>query len=126
MTLKEVAERIMEIRKEREVLANQDKVLGEELEELKASLLARFEEEGLSSVTCQAGRLTKTTRTVVKLQENGFEKFWEFAKENNASFLIQRRPAMLACLEYEKVHGVKIPGTETMTITDVSLTKAGK
>lgn len=49
-------------------------------------------------------------------------KFWDYCVENNASDLVQKRPAILA-IKARWEDGTSIPGLEPVEVEDLSLTK---
>lgn len=86
--------------------------------------------QGLQSVKLQSGRGAIATGSIrpkhyCRVADGGWPKFWAWARRDAGGNYVEKRAASTAVLEYLDVSKKGVPGVETGSVLDLSLTKAG-
>ena len=110
------------LREEKRNLATLEKDLNQRYETLKKEIIQDLDNQGIDSVKTQTARVTITESEAVRLED--WDAFWDYVKTNNASHLLQKRPASTACKELQTITGETPPGLSFITLRDLSLTTA--
>lgn len=105
-------------RAQEEALAKLEKTEAD-LEEHVTALLSA---QGLESARGDIASVTRTTKTVGKIVD--FAKLWKWAVKQNDPAIFQKRLANEHFKDLIK-GGKAIPGTESVTLHDLSINKAG-
>jgi hypothetical protein len=116
----EVIDHLYELRTERLALGKKVddmKRLEAELRSIIISRLKLAELDGGKGKTATASITSDKQARVVNWAE-----FWDYCVENNASDLVQKRPAILA-IKARWDEGEDIPGLTSIEVEDLSLTK---
>lgn len=120
-TIDHMIERLWEIRETRRELSQQDQALASEYAALEATLM-----ETMSASGIQAARTNKALASVSNIEittVNDWDAFYQYIRENDAFYLLQKRPATSACKEINTLTGTPVPGTSSLSIKKVNLTK---
>jgi hypothetical protein len=83
--------------------------LQEERARLESQLLQQFDAAGVSKATGSLATVSISERVVPNVED--WDVFWEFIKDQNAPYLLERRPAAVAYREMLENMG-EIPGTK--------------
>ena len=122
MTYEPAINRLWELREAKRALAEQEKQLDEEFNDLKKYLINNLRADQLNSLATDRARVTLTQRKAAKLiPETGWDDFIEYVAANHAFHLLHKQAAATACQEQIVVLGEEIPGVELITIHDISL-----
>lgn len=115
--------RLWELREEKRELAEREKAIDEEYNELKKYLIANLCADQVNSLATNRARITLTKRTAAKLiPETGWDDFIEYVANTRSFHLLQKQAAGTACREQIIVMGEEIPGVELLELQDLSLT----
>lgn len=88
-TLGSLIDKLVTVRDKRRALAEQDKELVKEVEELQATILARLEAEGTDKASSKKATVSRTTVTVANVTD--WDAFWSFIHKNKFNHMLQRR-----------------------------------
>ena len=88
-TLGSLIDKLVTVRDKRRALAEQDKELAKEVEELQATILARLEAEGTDKASSKKATVSRTTVTVANVTD--WDAFWGFIHKNKFNHMLQRR-----------------------------------
>ena len=104
-----LSKRLIEIRNERKVLAEQDKILNEEFEQLSMEVLAAMDEMGVDATRSDHASMSRSTQQLPQVTD--WDAFYRYVKANDAFYLLQKRVSSKAWSEQLELDG-EIPGTE--------------
>lgn len=88
-TLGSLIDKLVAVREKKRKLAEEEKVLNKELEELQATVLARMSAEGTDKASSKKATVSISTVTVANVTD--WDKFWNFIHKNKFNHLLQRR-----------------------------------
>lgn len=118
MTTGSIIDRLYEIRSERKILSDQDKELKHEFDELEQVLITRLKADDSLQGKTKTATATITETVVPTIKD--WDAFERYVLENNALYLLQRRPASAAFRELLNM-GETVPGLEPFTSLSISL-----
>ena len=113
-----LSQRLMEIRAERKLLADQDKELSAEFEELSNEVLQAMEEMGADATRTAHASLSKSVQVLPSVTD--WDAFHQYIKENDAFYLLQKRVSSTAWREQLELDG-EIAGTESFEKVKLNL-----
>ena len=111
-------DRMLTIRDEKAGLSKDIKKLTEESEALEAHILKRLKDD--DSIQTKSKTATATISELVLPNISDWEKFEEWIYDNQALYMLGKRPAAAAYRELIQ-RGDSIPGLEPYTKTSISL-----
>jgi len=111
--IEKIAQRLRELKQRHDMLYREMKEVDREYEELAAVLGAWMKDNGNLESMKLGGVPVRRVETVYPVIED-FEAFWEYVRENDMPFLLQRRPAATAIREAFD-QGTEIPGVQLKT-----------
>lgn len=120
VTTGQLVQRAVEVREERRTIATRDKELIAEGKSLESELLLRLDEQGMEKVSTAAG--TATISEVVLPQVTDWDEFYKYMIDNDALYLLQKRPAAAAFREMQE-SGQSVDGVEPYTQRTIGLRK---
>lgn len=120
LTTGQIVARMVEIRDERRTLSARDKELIDEGKSFEMELLIRLDEQGMEKVSTPAG--TASISETILPQVVDWDEFYKYMVENDALYLLQKRPAAAAFREMHE-SGQPIPGVEPFTQRTIGLRK---
>lgn len=120
MLTSELINRLYELREKKREIEKDLKPIEAEIESLRADLVTRFLEEKSQGSFTDVATATLTETTVCSVTD--WDAFYQYVKDNDAFYLLQRRVSNPAWLELHKA-GETPPGTTDFTKMDVSLRK---
>ena len=88
-TLGSLIDKLYAVREKRRELAEKDKLLAAEVDELQAAILARLEAEGTDKASSKKATVSRSTVTVANVTD--WDKFWAFIHKNKFNHMLQRR-----------------------------------
>ena len=118
MGLDALSKRLIEIRNERKLLAEQDKALSEEFEELSVEVLAVMDGMGVDATRSAHASMSRSVQQLP--QVNNWDEFYRYVKKNDAFYLLQKRVSVKAWTEQLELEG-EIPGTESFEKVKLNL-----
>ena len=124
MSIDTLVQTLWELREQKRELAIQEKALNLAYESIKQELMGLLETQGVSGAKTSVARVNFTESQVVQVQD--WDAFYSYIKENDAFYLLQKRPASTACKELNTLLGVPTPGTTMITLKDLSITTVNK
>lgn len=119
-TTAEIVAQMVEYREERRRIGARDKELIDLVGSLELELLIRLDEQGMEKVSTAAG--TATINETVLPQVIDWDEFYAYMVENDALYLLQKRPAAAAFREMQE-SGQSVPGVEPYTKRTIGLRK---
>lgn len=120
LTTKQIVKRMIEVRDERRRISIRDQELIDEWRSLELELLVRLDEQGMEKASTEDG--TASISKTVLPQVVDWDEFYKYMIENEALYLLQRRPAAAAFRELND-SGQKVPGVEPYTQRTIGLRK---
>ena len=121
-TLDQLSKRMVEIREERRDLREQDSALSAEFDELSEKTLIL-----LDSMGCESSRTKHATLTIsrqVHANVTDWDSFYQYVKEQNAFFLLQKRVSNKAWEEQRQLEPTgEVPGTEPFEKVGINVRK---
>jgi len=124
MSIDTLVQALWNIREKKRELANEEKSLNLAYETAKQELMSLLETQGVSGAITSVARVSITESQVVQVED--WDGFYQYIKENDAFYLLQKRPASTAIKELNTLLGVNPPGTKMITLKDISITKVSK
>lgn len=124
MSIDTLVQALWNIREKKRELANEEKRLNLAYETAKQELMSLLETQGVSGAITSVARVNITESQVVQVED--WDGFYQYIKENDAFYLLQKRPASTAIKELNTLLGVNPPGTKMITLKDISITKVSK
>lgn len=118
MTTGSLIDRMLHIRDEKSEMAKTMKDLTDESTALEATLLKRLQDD--DTMQAKSKLATATISTLVLPNISNWEMFEEWIYENQALYMLGRRPAAAAYRELQQ-QGTEVPGLEPYTKTSISL-----
>lgn len=118
LSLGSAIDKMLEIRDKRTELSKQDKELKEEFDNLEAIVLQQLREQ--DTVQGRSKRATATVSEQLIATIEDWESFETYVKENDAFYLLAKRPANAAYKELLQ-QGVDVPGLKPFTKLSISL-----
>ena len=120
LTTAEIIARMVEIRDERRKISALDKEYIEEFRPLEMDLIVRLDEQGMEKASTASG--TASINETVLPQVVDWDEFYEWIKENDAFYMLQKRPAAAAFREHQD-SGEEIAGVVPYTKREIGLRK---
>jgi len=117
----DIIARMVDVRDERRRISSRDKELIEDWRSLEMELLLRLDDQGMKKASTDAGTASITEQILPQVVD--WDALYAHIHENEAYFLLQRRPAAAAFRELN-ASGEVIPGIEPFTQRTISLRKA--
>ncbi len=124
MSIDTLVQTLWDIREEKRELANKEKTLNAAYESAKQALMVLLDSQGVSGAKTSVARVSITESQVVQVED--WDSFYQYIKENDAFYLLQKRPASTAVKELNTLLGITTPGTNLITLKDISITKVSK
>lgn len=121
LTTAVIVKTMVEIREEKRKIKAREKELNEKWRSLEMELLTRLDEQGMEKASTKDG--TASINETVLPQVVDWDAFNAHILENEALFLLQRRPAAAAYRELLE-SGELVPGVEPYTQRAIGLRKA--
>lgn len=112
---------LTEVRDERRRIAKRDKELVEKFRSLEMEMIVRLEEQGMTKASTDVGTASITEEVLPQVVD--WEALYEYIRDNDAFYLIQKRPATSAFRELFQ-SGQPTPGVEKYTKKSISLRKS--
>jgi len=123
MTLADVAEQLVTVN---EAIAEQNKTLSAlktEKDQIEEHLRELMTTAGISSFKSGNSHIRLNRSEVPNVVD--WEAYYAYIRDNEAFYLLERRPATTAWREECQLLAGVVPGTEPFTRVSISLTKAG-
>lgn len=120
ITTANVVKRMVEVRDERRKISARDKELIDEWRSLEMEMITRLDEQGMEKVTTAGG--TASISETVLPQVTDWDAFYQYMQDEDALYLLQRRPAAAAFRELNDA-GKTIPGVDPYTQRSIGLRK---
>lgn len=120
LTTAEIVSQMVEIRDEKRKIKAREKELNESWRSLELELLIRLDDQGMEKASTKDG--TASINEVVLPQVVDWDAFNQHILDNEALYLLQRRPAAAAYREHLE-SGDTIPGVEPYTQRSIGLRK---
>lgn len=111
---------MVEIRDERRIISSRDKELISDWKSLEMELLLRLDEQGMEKVSTANG--TAAISETVLPQVVDWDAFYQYMLDNDALYLLQKRPAAAAFREMQE-SGQAIAGVEPFIQRTIGLRK---
>lgn len=122
ITTAQMLAEMVDIREEKRKIKAREKDLNERWRALELELLIRLDEQGMEKASVKNVGTASINETVLP-QVVDWDAFYAYILENDALFLLQRRPAAAAYRELLE-SGDTIPGVEPYTQRQIGLRKA--
>ena len=119
-TTAQIVAEMVEIREEKRRIESRKKELNEQWRSLELELLIRLDDQGMEQASTKDG--TASISETVLPQVVDWDTFYQHMIENDALFLLQRRPAAAAFRELLE-SGETVPGVEPYTQRTIGLRK---
>lgn len=120
LTTAEIVKKMVDIRDERRKISARDKELIDEFRPLEMELIVRLDEQGMEKASTKDG--TASINETVLPQVVDWDEFYEWIKENDAFYMLQKRPAAAAFREHLD-SGEEIAGVVAYTKREIGLRK---
>lgn len=120
--LKGLISQLAEVKQELREANQAAKVAKQRHDEVEAELIAYLKENELDRASAAGFTASYGTETVAHVTD--WEEFYDYVKEHNAFYLLQKRVASAAFREVLQVEGTPPPGTEPVKRDKLSFTKA--
>lgn len=120
LTTGDIVKRMIEIRDERRRISSRDKELIDEWRSFEMEMLTRLDDQGMSKATAGAGTASIIETVLPNVAD--WDAFYEYMRENDALYLLQKRPAAAAFRELNDA-GKTIPGVDAYTKREIGLRK---
>lgn len=117
-TVGSVTDAMCDLREQRRVLADQDKALKAQYDELEVQLLSLLDSQ--DTRRCEGHKASASITESVQANVTDWETFWKYVFKNKYSHLLQKRVSVEACRELFETKG-SIPGVEPFTKRTINL-----
>lgn len=121
LTTAEIIAEMLDLRTEKRKIKAREKEINDEVRSLEFELLTRLDEQGMEKASTTEGTASITSTTLPQVVD--WDQFYEYILENDALFLLQRRPAAAAYRELLESDQT-IPGVEPYVQRSIGLRKA--
>lgn len=121
LTTADLIARLVDIREEKRKLSAREKELNEEWRSLELEALIRLDEQGMDKASTKRGTISIGENILPQVVD--WDAFGEHIIQNDALYLLQRRPAAAAYRELLEA-GETVPGVEPYTQRQINLRKA--
>jgi hypothetical protein len=111
-------DRMFDLREQKRLLTDQIKEIDEEYNEIRDALMGQMTELGTETARATLAQATLTQAVVPTVKD--WDELYQYIKDNDALYLLERRPSVGAFRELFQ-GGEQIPGVEPYTKFDVSL-----
>lgn len=118
MDLDVLSKRLIEIRNERKVLAEQDKALKEEFEELSAEVLVIMDSLGVDATRSTYASMSRSVQQLPNVTD--WDAFYRYVDKQKAYYLLPKKVSAKAWAEQLELEG-EIPGTESFEKVKLNL-----
>jgi len=119
-TTADLVKRMVEVRDERRKISSHDKELIDEWRSLEMEMITRCDEQGMEKVSTPSG--TASIVETILPQVTDWDAFYKYMQDEDALYLLQRRPAAAAFRELNDA-GKAIPGVDPYTQRAIGLRK---
>lgn len=123
--MSKLQELITQLAEEKDSLKEANRIakeLKKEHDETEAELIDHLKEIGIDKASANGFTASRGTETVASVTD--WESFYDYVRDHNAFYLLQKRVASSAYREQLQVEGVAPPGTEPMEKDKLSFTRA--
>jgi hypothetical protein len=120
LTTAQIVQRMVEIRDERRKIGAVDKELIDEYKPLELELIIRLDEQGMEKASTSHGTASITETVLPQVVD--WDAFYEWIKENDAFYMLQKRPAAAAYRELQD-SGEEVAGLVPYTQRSIGLRK---
>lgn len=124
MSIDTLVQTLWDLREEKRELANKEKAINLAYDTAKQELMALLDSQGVSGAKTSVARVSITESQVVQVED--WDSFYQYIKDNDAFYLLQKRPASTAVKELNTLNGMPTPGTNVIILKDISLTSVRK
>lgn len=121
VTTADLIARLVDIREEKRKIKAREKELNEEWRSLELEALIRLDDQGMDKASTKRGTISIGENILPQVVD--WDAFGEHIIQNDALFLLQRRPAAAAYRELLE-SGEAVPGVEPYTQRSINLRKA--
>jgi macrodomain Ter protein organizer (MatP/YcbG family) len=118
--LSDLIDSLFDIRERKRQLNEQLKDIEAEYVDLEFKIIARLQEEGTDLARSKKATASLTESVVPKVDD--WDAFYQYIKDNDALYLLERRPSVGAFRELHQA-GESIPGVEPFTKIGLNLRK---
>jgi hypothetical protein len=122
LTTADLIKRLVDIREEKRKIKAREKELNEEWRSLEMEAMVRLDEQGMDKASVKEIGTISIGSTVLP-QVVDWDTFGQHIIDNDALYLLQRRPAAAAYRELLE-SGETVPGVEPYTQRSINLRKA--
>lgn len=122
--LKSLIAQLADVKDELREANNKAKEAKKRHDEAEAELIEYLKENELEKASAAGFTASYGTETVATV--NDWEAFYDYVKEHDAFYLLQKRVASAAYRELLQVEGEAPPGTEPMDKDKLSFTRSGR
>jgi hypothetical protein len=121
-TIGALCDRLWQLREAKRKLAEQEKLINEEIAGLEAQLLERMDKEGTTRAAGRHASVSLGKQDIFQFDDdnNGYEQFCKFVARHKYYHLFERRISQLATAEVFALKG-KVPGLKIFTKRKVNL-----
>lgn len=121
LTTADLIAKLVDIREEKRKIKAREKELNEEWRSLELEALIRLDDQGMDKASSKRGTISVGENILPQVVD--WDAFGEHIIENDALYLLQRRPAAAAYRELLE-SGETVPGVEPYTQRSINLRKA--
>lgn len=121
MTTADLIAKLVDIREEKRKIKAREKELNDEWRTLELEALIRLDDQGMDKASTKRGTISIGENVLPQVVD--WDAFGEHIIQNDALFLLQRRPAAAAYRELLE-SGETVPGVEPYTQRSINLRKA--
>lgn len=121
LTTADLIARLVDIREEKRKIKAREKELNDEWRTLELEALIRLDDQGMDKASTKRGTISIGENILPQVVD--WDAFGEHIIQNDALYLLQRRPAAAAYRELLE-SGETVPGVEPYTQRSINLRKA--
>lgn len=121
LTTADLIARLVDIREEKRKIKAREKELNDEWRTLELEALIRLDDQGMDKASTKRGTISIGENILPQVVD--WDAFGEHIIQNDALYLLQRRPAAAAYRELLE-SGETVPGVEPYTQRQINLRKA--
>jgi hypothetical protein len=120
ITTADLIQKLVDIREEKRRIKAREKELNEQWRSLELEALVRLDEQGMDKASSKTGTISIGENVLPQVVD--WDQFGQHILDNEALYLLQRRPAAAAYREL-LASGEEIPGVEPYTQRSINLRK---
>lgn len=121
LTTADLIAKLVDIREEKRKIKAREKELNDEWRSLELEALIRLDDQGMEKASTKRGTISIGENILPQVVD--WDAFGEHIIQNDALYLLQRRPAAAAYRELLE-SGEEVPGVEPYTQRSINLRKA--